>query len=158
MPDTTEMREAHKLDLAAEVLRSGGAIRLQALGTSMLPSIWPGDILSIESKLEEVAPGDIVLVARDRRFFIHRLIEQRHSHWITRGDALPQNDAPITKSQVLGKVFAIHRTSGAVIPGRCLLPPARMLSWMLSHWDSFRAFALRIHSYRQRSSFLQEPQ
>ena len=62
----TEAREAHKLDLAAEVLSAGGTIRLQALGTSMLPSIWPGDVLSIERPPgQEIVPGDIVLVARD---------------------------------------------------------------------------------------------
>src|SRR5271157_1377561 len=89
----TEIREGHKLDLAAQVLSSGGAIRLQALGTSMLPSIWPGDVLSIEHKPgEEIVPGDIVLVARDGRFFIHRLIEKHNSGWITRGDSLPQPD------------------------------------------------------------------
>src|SRR6202451_4853522 len=113
---TTEIRENHKLDLAAEVLRSGGSIRMQALGTSMLPSIWPGDVLRIENKVgEEAVPGDIVLVARDRRFFIHRLIEKHNSQWITRGDSLPQNDAPVAEGQVLGKVSAIHRRGRGIV-------------------------------------------
>ena len=157
MPVATEVREGHKLDLAAEVLRSGGAIRLQALGTSMLPSIWPGDILHIENKLDEVAPGDIVLIARDRRFFIHRLIEKRRSQWITRGDSLPQNDTPVAESQVLGKVCTIHRRGGDVIPDRRVLPLVRMLAWVLSHSDSFRNVALRIHSFRQHGSILVAP-
>ena len=56
---TTKAREGHKLDLAVEVLRSSGAIRLQALGTSMLPSIWPGDVLLIQRReLGQVRPGD----------------------------------------------------------------------------------------------------
>ena len=77
MPVMTEAREDHKLELATEVLRSGGAIRLQALGTSMLPSVWPGDLLSIEpAPGKDMVPGDIVLVARDARFFVHRLIEK----------------------------------------------------------------------------------
>jgi hypothetical protein len=152
MTVTTEIREGHKLDLAAEVLRSGGAVRLQALGTSMLPSIWPGDVLSIDSKHgEETVPGDIVLVARDRRFFIHRLIEKHDSHWITRGDSLPRNDAPVAEAQVLGKVCAIHRRCGVVIPGRSLSPLHRALAGMLRHWNAFRRIALRIHSFWQRS-------
>jgi hypothetical protein len=151
MPDTSETREGHKLNLAAEILQAGGTIRLQALGTSMLPSIWPGDVLSIENKPgEEAVPGDIVLVARDRRFFIHRLIEKHNGQWITRGDSLPQNDAPVAKAQVLGTVSAIHRRSGVVIPGRRMLPVHRALAGMLCHWDSFRNIALRIHSLWQR--------
>src|SRR5579859_491569 len=117
MPSATEIRADHKLDLAADVLRSGGAVRLQALGASMLPTIWPGDVLTIENKAtEETVPGDIVLVARDQRFLIHRLIEKRGSQCITRGDSMPQNDAPVAEAQVLGRVSAIHRKSGDVIP------------------------------------------
>jgi len=150
MPVATETLEGHKLALAAEVLRSGGAIRLQALGTSMLPSIWPGDILSVENQPEDqIVPDDIVLVARDHRFFIHRLVEQHDSYWITRGDSLPQNDAPVASSQVLGKVSAIHRKAGDVIPSRRLPRSARLLAWTLSRSDAFRRLVLRIHSIRQ---------
>jgi len=152
MPFLTESREAHKLELAVEVLRSSGAICLQAFGTSMLPSIWPGEVLRIENRSgKEIVPGDIVLVARDRRFVVHRLIEKHDSHWITRGDSLPQNDAPVTDVQVLGKVSAIHRMSRVIIPNRRATPLVRLLAGMLCRWDSLRNIALRVHS------FLREP-
>jgi len=155
MPVTNEIREGHKLDLAAEVLRSGGTIRLQALGTSMLPSIWPGDVLSVENKPgEQAVSGDIVLVARERRFFIHRLIEKQSSQCITRGDSMPQNDAPVAEAQVLGKVSAIHRRSGAVVPGRRLSLLRRALAGILCHCDSFRKIALRFHSLWQERALL----
>jgi Peptidase S24-like len=158
MPFTTGSPAGHKLDLAAEVLRSGGTIRLEALGTSMLPSIWPGDVLRIESKLgEETVPGDIVLVARDQRFFIHRLVEKQDSLWITRGDSLPQNDDPVAESQVLGKVSAIHRRGDAVASGRRLSLLHRALAGMLCHCDSIRNIALRVHSFQQRGSILVAP-
>jgi Peptidase S24-like len=148
---TTEAREAHKLDLAVEVLRSSGAIRLQALGISMLPSIWPGDVLGIENKPgEEIVPGDIVLITRDRRFFVHRLIEKRNSEWIARGDSLPQNDESVAEVQVLGKVSTIHRKSRIISPNPRVSPWIRRLAWMLCHWDSFRNITLRIHSFWQR--------
>src|SRR5579864_3119340 len=109
MPIMSEAREGHKLELATEVLTSGGIIRLQAQGTSMLPSIWPGDVVSIEHKpSQEIVPGDIVLVARHSRFFVHRLTEKHNSRWITRGDSLPQNDQPVAEVEVLGKVSLIH--------------------------------------------------
>jgi hypothetical protein len=146
----TEAHEDHKLDLAAEILGSGGAIRLQALGTSMLPSIWPGDVLSIESKMrEDIFPGHIVLVARDRRFFVHRLIEKRNSQWITRGDSLPQNDIPVAGIQVLGKVSTIHRKNRVISPNPRVSPLIRTLAWILCHWDYARNIALRIHSFGQ---------
>jgi len=149
----TEAHEGHKLELAAKVLSSGGAIRLQALGTSMLPSIWPGDVLSIEHKPgQEIVPGDIVLVARNSRFFIHRLIEKHNSQWITRGDSLPQNDSPVLRAQVLGKVSRIHRKTVDIVPNSRVSVFDRTLAWMLCHWDSLRSFALRIHSLWQGRS------
>lgn len=151
MPIPTEAREIPKLDLAAEILRSNGAIRLQALGTSMLPSIWPGDILSIESwPRDEIVPGDIVLVTRDGRFFIHRLIEKRESRWITRGDSLTQNDPQVAETQVLGKVSAIQRRRRSIAPCPRVKLVVRLVSWTLCHLNSARNIALRIHSIRQR--------
>jgi hypothetical protein len=147
MPVMTEAREVQKLELAAEVLAAGGTLRLQALGTSMLPSIWPGDVLSIEPKASrEISPGDIVLVVRDGRFFVHRLIRMSESEWITRGDSLPQADEPVAEAQVLGKVSLIHRRSGAVVPERRVSLFRRALAWMLCHWDSFRNLVLRVRS------------
>jgi hypothetical protein len=146
----TEARGDHKLELATEVLRSGGAIRLQALGTSMLPSVWPGDVLSIEhAPGEDMVPGDIVLVARDGRFFVHRLIEKRNCEWITRGDSLPQNDPSLAEAQVLGKVSLIHRKRRLIVPSSRVSPLGRTLAWMLCRWDLFRNLSLRIHSFQQ---------
>ena len=150
MPVMTETREDHKLDLAAEVLGLGGTIRLHALGTSMLPSIWPGDVLSIEPRPgDEIVPGDIVLVVRNRRFFVHRLVAKRNSQWILRGDSLAQNDAPVAESQVLGKVSAIHRHRQAISPNPRVPLPIRALVRMLGHSDWLRNVALRIHSFWQ---------
>ncbi len=146
----TEARGDHKLDLAAEVLRAGGGIRLQTMGSSMLPSIWPGDVLCIEPKsAEEIVPGDIVVVARDGRFFIHRLIEKHESRWVTRGDSLPQNDPLVKEVQVLGKVSVIQRKTGASVP-TSLSWLNRGLAWMLCRWDLFRNVVLRMHLLRAR--------
>ncbi|MGA8491037.1 MAG: S24/S26 family peptidase [Terriglobales bacterium] len=141
----TEAGDHHKLDLAADVLRAGGSIRLQALGSSMLPSIWPGDVLRIERKpAEEVVAGDIVLVARAGRFFVHRLIEKRESGWVTRGDSLSQNDETVAEAQVLGKVSHIHRKSGVLVPSSRGSRLSRTLAWMFRRSDRLRNIALRI--------------
>ena len=150
----TQARDDHKLDLAAEVLRAGGRLRLQALGNSMLPSIWPGDVLCIEHKRgEEIVPGDIVLVARDGRFFIHRLIKKYESRWITRGDSLPQSDPPVEEIQVLGKVATIHRKGRAVCPNGRVSPLAAVFAALLCRWDLLRNLALRVHLLRDRRAY-----
>lgn len=149
-PVMMESQEDHKLHLVAEALSAGHTIRLQAQGTSMLPSIWPGDVLSIEPKPgREIVPGDIVLVAKQRRFFVHRLIEKYDARWITRGDSLAQNDEPAPQAQVLGKVSLIHKKSKTTLPTPRLSPLSRALAWMLCEWDGFRNVVLRIHSFRQ---------
>jgi hypothetical protein len=151
MPALTQAGGDYKLSLAAEVLRTGGWIRLQAQGTSMLPSLWPGDVLTIEATNPDViVVGDIVLVAHENRFFVHRFVKkssfQGNPHWITRGDAVPQDDPPAAPDEVLGKVVAIRRGSRVTIPSRRVSPPLRILAKMLCHWDRFRSLALRIHA------------
>lgn len=151
MPSTLEGREDAKLDLVAELLRRGVAVRLKAWGTSMLPSLWPGDLLAIQSATsDEVAPGDIVLVMRDERFFVHRVVEQRQcqdcSAWITRGDAMPHDDPPVAAFELLGRVVSVQRANRSFAPCRRLSPLQCTLAWMMCHWDRFRGLTLRIHA------------
>jgi hypothetical protein len=148
-----ETREDHKRSLALEVLRSGGSVRLQAWGTSMLPSIWPGDLLTIESR-NEIRLGDMVLLGRANRFFIHRVVgklgfEPEHQ-WITRGDCVPSDDPPVVHGEVLGTVAAIQREGCTIIPTTKLARTRRIVAWMLCHCDFLRGFALRVHALRQK--------
>jgi len=144
-----------KLQLAAEVLRSRGAIRLQAQGSSMIPTIWPGEILSIESRsYGEVDAGDVVLIMRDGRCFAHRLIEKRampgEMVFITRGDALPKNDPPAAETEFLGKVVGIRLGHRLVIPARRMSAPARAVAWAAGRCDPCHNLVLRLHSWWER--------
>jgi signal peptidase I len=155
MPVTTEAREVQKLELASEVLGASGTIRLQALGTSMLPAIWPGDVVSIERKpADETVPGDIVLVVLDGRFFVHRLIKKRDCQWITRGDSLPQNDPAVGEAQVLGRVSRVHRRNRVIVPQPRLSVLGRILASLICWSDVFRSFALRVHSLSSASFYI----
>jgi hypothetical protein len=93
-----------------------------------------------------MVPGDIVLVARDARFFVHRLIEKDDDEWITRGDSLPQNDPPVAEAQVLGRVSLIRRKTGVIVPMPRVSVFGRVLASMLC-WVLFRNFALRSYSF-----------
>lgn len=151
IPATPETRENPKLGLAAEILRGRGTIQLKAWGASMLPSVWPGDLLTIESAAhEEVVPGDIVLVLRGKRFFVHRTVEIQRGQdcfsWITRGDAMPHNDPPAAASELLGRVVCIRRANRSFVPSRQISLLHSALAWMLCRSDRFRNLTLRMHA------------
>ena len=156
MASILEAREDPKIRLAAEMLRDYGKVRLKAWGASMLPSVWPGDLLTIQSAgHDEVVPGDIVLVLRGDRFFIHRLVERRQDRdcisWITRGDAMPHDDPPAAESELLGRVAGIRRGHRNFVPSRRVSLLHSALASMLRRWDRFRCLALRIHAARQQA-------
>jgi signal peptidase len=151
MPSIPEDREDLKLGLAAEMLRGHGTVYLKARGTSMLPAVWPGDLLTIQrAAYDEVVPGDIVLVLRNDRFLIHRLVQRRRGQdclsWITRGDAMPDNDPPAASSELLGRVAGIRRGNRSFVPSGRVSPLHSAISWMLYRADRFRDLMLRIHA------------
>ena len=123
----------------------------------MLPSVWPGDLLTIQSVAPgEVVPGDIVLVLRDSRFCIHRLIEKRQVEdcilLITRGDAMPRNDPPAAASELLGRVAQVCRGHRSFVPSRQVALHNSALAWMLCRSDHFRNLTLRVHEARLQAS------
>lgn len=151
MPHTLEANENPKFGLAAEMLRGRGTVHLKAWGTSMLPSVWPGDLLTIQGAADdEVVPGDIVLVRRNNRFLVHRLIEMRPSQdcdsLITRGDAMPDNDPPAAVSELLGRVAGIRRGDRSFVPSRRVSLLDSALARALCRWGRFRSLTLRIHT------------
>jgi Peptidase S24-like len=158
MPDTMEVcGDVPKLRLTAEMLRCGRMVQFKAWGTSMLPSLWPGDLLTIQSVAhDEIVRGDMVLVMRDNRFRVHRLVEkpqvEGHILWITKGDAVPRNDPPVAASELLGRVAGVRRGNRSFVPTRRLSMLHSALAWTLCRWDHFRSLALRIHAARLQAS------
>jgi signal peptidase I len=105
--------------LVAESVRVSGSIRLPAVGTSMVPAIHPGDILSIQPiDPKEVTLGDIVVYAREEVLVVHRIVRtsasSSESYLITRGDRLLRDDAPILPGELLGRVASIERKNRCV--------------------------------------------
>ncbi|MBZ5698603.1 MAG: signal peptidase I [Acidobacteriia bacterium] len=100
--------------LAGEVVRTFGEVRLRVFGTSMAPSILPGDLISIRrAGLREISPGEIVLFSQKGRLFVHRVVRSAerldHVCLITRGDRLCHNDPPVSSSEFLGRVISVER-------------------------------------------------
>jgi signal peptidase I len=118
--------------LAGDVVRTFGEVRLRVFGTSMVPSILPGDLIFIQrAHLSEISPGEIVLYSREGRLFAHRVVARAGSHdnlrLITRGDRLSHNDPPVLSSELLGRVTSIQCADGR--GHRQLQPAARVNAW-----------------------------
>jgi signal peptidase I len=105
-----QIHDAAKRDLTTETLCQFGEVRLRVTGTSMLPSIWPGDVITVRRQCaSELLPGRIVLCYRKQAFFAHRLVGKRNDRFITRGDSLSYDDPPFRDVEVLGAVVSILR-------------------------------------------------
>jgi hypothetical protein len=148
-------REEITLNLASEVLRTSGGLRFAALGGSMVPTIFPKDILIVRRETARSArTGDVVLFFRDSRFCAHRLVEKREEceglTLITRGDALAQNDAPVAEDEFLGCVEAVVRGRKRIeldgSPSRTEL----LLRWAVRRSSSAVKWLLRWHRLRAR--------
>ena len=64
--------------LAEEVVRAFGEVRLRVFGTSMAPSILPGDLVLIQrASLDEILPGQVVLFLQRGRLFVHRVVDRK---------------------------------------------------------------------------------
>lgn len=161
MQATAQAAQQIKLELAAEILGSGGSISVRALGTSMIPSIWPGDLLMIDSiSPQQIVTGDVILFRQQSRFYIHRIVCTDTSgcsiSWITRGDALLEEDPPVRPSELLGRVVAIERNGRRIQPTR----QSRrnyVVSSLLARWDAFHNLALRIHRLIAAMTVGQQP-
>jgi signal peptidase I len=160
--DSGDRAHALKCELAAQVLRSFGTLRLEVTGLSMLPSVWPGDILFIDRReMEQVAAGDIVLFARQGGLVAHRVL------WktavgdsvcaVTRGDAQLLPDDPVSPAELLGSVHSILRA------GEYVEPRTRLGSWALLLVSLLRRYGwaartlafvhrLRSHLWRRKTA------
>jgi signal peptidase I len=144
-----ETRDQTRNNLAVEVLRKTGVLRLSAFGHSMLPALYPGDILTIKREtLSAIQVGDVVLYARAGRFFIHRNLGsvQRGSEMalVTRGDSMPHVDEPVTASELLGKVVSIEH-GGEPRPVPSCTPWRRTAGLVFAYSGRLRSLALRLH-------------
>lgn len=153
---TNSAHEA-RLNLAAEVLHRFGEVRFAAQGSSMIPSIYPGDILTVRSvSPDAVRRGAIVLALVGGRFFVHRVMrkwpERNRVVFATRGDALPQEDPSIDGTQLLGNVVAISRRGKSVKIVTLPKPWHRAMRWSVRNSGMFARILLAAHLLRARLS------
>jgi hypothetical protein len=156
MESDVQLRELQKQNLVAEVLRTSGTVKLTARGHSMMPTLWPGDFLNIETvSFDRVQVGDLVLYERSNRFFIHRVlqksagVESRRPTLVTRGDSMLTLDPMVRPEELLGRVVSLERRSKGRVPIPDCSVLRRAFGMVLGYSDRLRSFALRIHAWRQ---------
>jgi hypothetical protein len=152
---TATARHSAQIDLAHEVLRKFGEIHFIARGCSMIPSIYPGDLLTVKSHhIADACHGQIVLCRRDGRFWAHRVIRkwQRGSRFVltTRGDAHSHEDPSFDEDQLLGRVVSIVRCGKAIDLKRIESLWTRAVRLCVRNSDALAKAMLRRHSLRLR--------
>jgi signal peptidase I len=97
-------------ELVAEIIGRFGTARIRVQGSSMLPTLRPGDEIELRSTLAaEIRCGDIVAFRQGERLFVHRVIGRDRDRLLTRGDALRHADVPVSSDQLLGVVVSVLR-------------------------------------------------
>jgi signal peptidase I len=139
--------------LVAEALRSCAhspqhahqPVRLRVHGESMLPALWPGEVVEVAScSMEDVRPGEIVLALREGRLFLHRLITScTPNGFRLRGDSLPSCDPHYPPEALLGKV--VRGSNTGRIPLAAL---SCALGMLICHCDVVRRVALKLYHRR----------
>jgi len=147
--------------LAAEALRAGREVKFRALGSSMIPAIWPGDILVAKpaaSSCPEV--GEIALILNNHGLLAHRVVRRREDAQslsgsqslsiVTRGDALAECDAVVPASAVLGLIVSRNgrRLRGDASASGFCLTLNRMASCAPVRWVRLKTRGLRLRALR----------
>ena len=136
-------RRAVCCELVDEVARTSGEVRLKVTGASMLPALWPGDVIAVQRcAFAELRPGQIVLYRQEGKLTAHRIQRISPSHLITRGDSVPACDPPVGACGVVGRVASILRNGRSIQPERSFFH--RAVSSILRRSDCCTRIALRI--------------
>ncbi len=125
-----------RLALARQTLQTAGHLRIRAFGSSMLPAILPGDLLTFRAATPaDAVPGRIVLAATNvSEWRVHRIAALDGDWVVTRGDALRHLDPATTRASLLG-VLEVQQRGDRILatdrsPNRLVPSTSR---WLLRH-------------------------
>jgi len=121
----------------------------------MLPGIFPGDLLTVSRVTPaSVRAGQVVLVSREGRFYSHRVIYKSDCDGapslVTRGDAMPDADPPVSEEDLLGRVTAVVRGKKRFELSEKPGLACQLLAWAARNSDGVAAWLLRWHLLRTR--------
>jgi signal peptidase I len=136
-------------DLVADVARLSGKVQLKVAGASMVPALWPGDLVTVKScDPSELGPYSIIVFRQNQRLIVHRLMHREGDRIVTRGDARPCLDAPVAFAEVVGCVESVTRDGRSIDPRLSLWQKA--IAWVLRRSEWCTWFFLRLRSKIRR--------
>ena len=79
--------------------KSNGPLWITVSGSSMTPTLCPGDEVLLEPMADRVGPrvGDVVVARLPTGWALHRVVDLSDEAVVTRGDACVARDPPISK-------------------------------------------------------------
>jgi signal peptidase len=144
-------------DLIGEVVRKTGRVRLRVSGTSMVPAMRPGDLITVEcAGPDEIKPGEIVVFARAERLVVHRVKaivaspaapkngDSREILFATRGDRARRNDPMVSSSELLGRVTHVERGDKSALVKTKLSAREQLVSRLLRNSNRATSLYLRV--------------
>ena len=99
------------------------------LSGSMEPELSVYDLIAVRPA-EDYAVGDVVVYQSRGELIVHRLVELRGDEAVTKGDANPSPDPPLSTSQIKGRVVGSVPGVGAVV--QALKTPVGFLAVLLA--------------------------
>jgi signal peptidase len=102
-------------DLVVDVANASGVVHLRVAGSSMIPILWPGDLVFVRPcDFSQLEPGMVIVFRQNERLVIHRIIRWEHGAVVTRGDARARLDGPVDREDVIGRVDEVLRNGKPV--------------------------------------------
>lgn len=99
----------------ADLLGRGVAVRFQASGDSMHPSIRNGEHVHVApADWASLREGDVVLAVAKRGLTAHRIVDITARAAITRGDNAMQRDAAVSQTEIIGRITHVERDGATV--------------------------------------------
>jgi len=109
------LRREASCELVFDQIRTAGGGLFKVSGGSMLPALWPGDLVTVERlSIDDLLPGQIVQFRQKENLIVHRVLRVTNGHLVARGDSLPCCDPPVAESNVVGRVVSIERNGRLV--------------------------------------------
>lgn len=114
------MEDSDCCERVTAALRRRGIAWVKVSGRSMIPWIRPDDVLLVRCAGVDdgVSPGQVVLFARGGRLIAHRVIGRLcvagQAFLETKGDATWDADAPISETELLGRVTQVFRDGRSI--------------------------------------------
>ncbi len=104
------------LSWCREELTLGRTVRIVASGYSMIPTVWPGELIEIQPVvIEDVKIGDIIAFQRIQHMVVHRVVMIQNLHdetfITTMGDSNLKADEVINNENFIGKVKVKNNSS-----------------------------------------------